>query len=181
MALNKVRAQIVSTIRRTWRNVGKLSVGTIRNRLMIAFILVVVISTSAISGITFVMGAKDGKQRVIDQLQSVATLKQAEVESWVNLLNVNMNLVVSGEENSGDVQTLNQSSPDGADYQAAYSRIMNRFDFISYNLKLFDELFIMDDSGTVRLSTIPAYQNQNHASEEYFTQGKLGPYIEQPS
>jgi len=181
MALNKIRAQIVSTIRRTWRNVGKLSVGTIRNRLMIAFILVVVISTSAISGITFVMGAKDGKQRVIDQLQSVATLKQAEVESWVNLLNVNMNLVVSGEENSGDVQTLNQSSPDGADYQAAYSRIMNRFDFISNNLKLFDELFIMDDSGTVRLSTIPAYQNQNHASEEYFTQGKLGPYIEQPS
>jgi signal transduction histidine kinase len=148
---------------------------------MISFIFVAILAAVAVSSITFILGVKDGRQHVINQLQSVVTLKQAEIESWVNLLNVNMNLVVSGEENSGDVQILNSTSQGGLDYQEAYNRILNRFDFISGNLKLFDELFIMDTDGVVRLSTNSAYQNQKHAVEDYFINGLKGPYIEQPS
>jgi len=148
---------------------------------MISFIFVAILAAAAVSSITFILGVKDGRQHVINQLQSVVTLKQAEIESWVKLLNVNMNLVVSGEENSGDVQILNGTSQCGLDYQEAYNRILNRFDFISGNLKLFDELFIMDTDGVVRLSTNSAYQNQKHAIEDYFINGLKGPYIEQPS
>jgi signal transduction histidine kinase len=170
--------QFIKQIRPTIRT---LSIGTIRTRLMIAFVLVVVLAAAAIISITAALGSRDGRQHVINQLQSVVTLKQAEIHSWVNLLNVNLNLVISGEENKNDVRTLDTASPDSPDYEAAYASIQGRFNFISSNLKLFDELFLMDTDGTVRLSTNPAFQNQKHPTENYFTQGMKGSYIEQPS
>lgn len=163
------------------RIIHTLNIGTIRARLMVAFILVVVLAVTAIAGVTVALGANSGRQHVVDQLQSVLTLKQAEIESWVNWLNVNLNLVIYSEENQNDVRTLNESSPNTADYSIAYTRIQDRFNFISGSMKLFDELFLMDTDGTVRLSTKPAYQNQQHATEDYFTQGMRGSYIEQPS
>jgi signal transduction histidine kinase len=48
-------------------------------------------------------------------------------------------------------------------------------------MNLFDELFLMDRDGVVRLSTRPAYEKQVHAIDNYFVQGMKVPYIEQPS
>jgi signal transduction histidine kinase len=168
-------------IRQKWKTRRPLSLGTIRARLMVTFILVVVLAVAAVAGVNLALGSKSGRQYVINQLQSVVTLKQAEIESWVNLLNVNLNLVISSEENQGDVRILNQSLQDSEEYQAAYTRIRDRFDFISRSMKLFDELFLMDTDGTVRLSTTPSFQYQKHFIDEYFVQGMKGPYIEQPS
>jgi signal transduction histidine kinase len=177
----RLMPNIIQFTKRIQRTLRTLSIGTIRTRLMISFILVVVLTAVAIIGITAAMGSRDGRQHVVNQLQSVVTLKQAEIKSWVHLLRVNLNLVISAEETQKDVRTLDISSPDNPNYKAAYASIQDRFNFISSNMKLFDELFLMDTDGTVRLSTNPAFQNQKHPTDEYFIQGIKGPFIEQPS
>ena len=161
----------MTIIWKKWRTHHTPGIGTIRARLMVTFILVVVLATAAIACVNLVLGSKSGRQYVVNQLQSVVTLKQAEIESWVNLLNVNLNLVISSEENQGDVRILNQSVPESEEYQTAYIRIWNRFNFISQNMKLFDELFLMDTDGTVRLSTTPSFQYQKHPMWKLFCPG----------
>lgn len=158
-----------------------MHLGTIHTRLLIAFILTVLLVAIAISSVTVVMGTRDGRQREIDQLESVVTLKQAEIKSWVRGLNINLNIVTSDIGELSDIRTLVQSQAGTQSYTSAYNRLQNRFKWAAGSMELFDELFLMDTSGKVILSTNKAHENEKHSIYDYFVEGLKGPYIQQPS
>ena len=93
-----------------------LGIKTIRTRLMLAFVLVVLVVAVAIGSVTMVIGARDGRQREISQLESVAALKQAEIESWVNWLHINLKIFISGEGELSDVRLLTSQTEVKQDY-----------------------------------------------------------------
>jgi signal transduction histidine kinase len=160
---------------------GLLGIRTIRTRLVVAFVLIVLLAAIAISSVTTVMGTRDGRQREISQLQSVVTLKQAEIESWVNWLHINLDIFVSGEDELSDVRLLTAGAAGDRDYEAAYNRLKNRIEWTARSMGLFEEIFLMDTDGAVRISTNAAHEKERHSTIDYFTEGMKGFYIQQPS
>jgi signal transduction histidine kinase len=158
-----------------------LRLGTIRARILIVFVLMVLLIVTAVSVVTVRLGTRDGIQREVDQLESVVTLKQAEIKSWVKSLKINLDIVTSDFGELTDIQTLIQDSVQTDNSHTALNRLHARFTWASDSMELFDELFLMDTSGRILISTNPAHENEKHSIYDYFTEGLKGYYIQQPS
>jgi hypothetical protein len=128
-----------------------------------------------------VLGTRSSAQREIGQLESVVTLKQAEIKSWVNWLSVNLEIVVSDENALSDILVLNQAEIGTEKYRAAYDSLLSRFEWSAESMGLFDELFLMDSSGRILISTNAGHENEKHSIYDYFLEGLKEPYIQQPS
>src|SRR5664280_2414403 len=97
---------------------------TIRNRLLLYCVFIVAFTAIAISIVTALLVSRDAHVRVVGQLTSVATLKQQEVDSWVGGLRLNLDIVLSAEAISADLNTLTQAVPSSVAYQAAHARVL---------------------------------------------------------
>ncbi len=73
-------------------------IGTIRSRLLIAFVSLVVFPVVATSAVSNILGANNLEQRTIAQLESVATLKEAELNTWVDNLQTDLALTLTGDK-----------------------------------------------------------------------------------
>ena len=154
---------------------------TIRNRLLLYCVFIVAFTAIAISIVTALLVSRDAHDRVVGQLQSVATLKQQEVDSWVGGLRLNLDIVLSAEETSADLHALTQASPDSAAYRAAHARVLRRFTWAANRMGLFEELFFMGPKGEVLLSTERGHEQQQLGMNDYFTEGMHNEYIQEPS
>ncbi len=77
--------------------------------------LTVVLTAVAISTVSFVLGSRDARDRVVGQLRSVATLKQQEIATWQGNLDLNLDIVLSSPTIATDLRTLAESpTPDTA-------------------------------------------------------------------
>ena len=163
------------------RRRGVPRIGGIRSRLLIAFVPIVLLAAFAISAVTVILGSTDARQRVVGQLESVATLKEAEITSWVSGLAVNLNIAISDPEVLNSVGVLTQGSAVEEDLNAAYALVRERFDWAAETLELFQEIFLMDVEGRLLLSTDPAHEGEVHSIYDYFTEGMKGYHIQHPS
>jgi signal transduction histidine kinase len=154
---------------------------TIRTRLLLFFVLIVIVTSGAISVVTVVLEFRDARDRVVAQLKSVATLKEQQVNSWIGGMSLNLDIVLSADSIPGDLRTLASGTPGTDSWSAAYSRVLQRFLWASNRMGLFDELFFMDGNGDVVLSTEQGHIKQRLGLNDYFLQGLKGEFIEQPS
>ena len=158
-----------------------LRLGTIRSRILIVFVLMVILVAAAISTVTVDLGTRDGVQSEVDQLESVVTLKQAEIKSWVNGLVINLDIVTSDFGELNDIQTLIRDSGESEEYANASFRLHGRFKWAADSMGLFDELFLIDPSGKIIISTELSHEGQNVSDSGYFVQGLKGSYIQPPA
>jgi signal transduction histidine kinase len=135
----------------------------------------------AISSVTMILGSRDGRQRVTAQLQSVVTLKEAEIKTWVNSLSINLNFIASDEIVSGEIKSLIRDRSQGIPENAPYNGLQSRLNWATQSMGSFEELFLLDTDGTVIVSTNPSHEKQRHAVDDFFTEGIKGSYIQQPS
>ncbi len=154
---------------------------TIRNRLLLYFVCLVVFTAVAIAGITVVIASRDAHERVVGQLKSVATLKQQQVDSWIGGLRLNLDIVLSEEGIERDLRTLTQTPPGSGRRDAAYRRVLHRFSWVATRVGLFEELFFMGPEGEVLVSTDRGHERQQLGMNDYFTEGIRGVYIQEPS
>ena len=159
----------------------KKRLGTIRTRLLITSVLMVLLAAVSISSVTVVLGNRAGQQREVDQLESVVTLKQAEMKSWVKGLRINLDIVTSDRGELNDILALTENAVGTDSYKTSYDRLQARFKWAAGSMDLFDELFLMDVNGKVLLSTNSSHENEKHSIYDYFIEGLKGPYIQQPS
>ena len=154
---------------------------TIRNRLLLYFVCVVVLTAVAVSATSVVIASRDAHDRVVGQLKSVATLKEQQVDSWIGQLRLNLDIVLSDEGVENDLRTLAAAPRGSARYEAAYRRVLRRFTWVSRRVGLFEELFFMGPRGQVLVSTDKGHERQQLGMNDYFTKGLSGPFIQQPS
>ena len=65
----------------------------LRNRILISFVIIAVISTSLLTGITIYLQLKNNQMTTYDKLETIANLKQEEITQWINSLKANMTLI----------------------------------------------------------------------------------------
>jgi signal transduction histidine kinase/HAMP domain-containing protein len=154
---------------------------TIRSRLLLSLVGVVALTAAAISAVTVVIQSSDARERVVGQLKSVATLKEQQVNSWIEGLELNLDIALSAEDITTDLHTLSVSAPGTGGHNAAHARVLRRFTRVSNRMGLFEELFFMGPEGQVLVSTDKSHERQQLAVNDYFTEGMKGRFIQEPS
>lgn len=158
-----------------------LRLGSLRTRLLVAFVLLVLLPSVAISAVTAVVSFRNGLQQVFNQLESVATLKEAEVEAFVNSLKSDLVIALSGQTTMQHVKVLLEEEPaDPEDAQEAYTELRTRFQQITKPTGQFDELFIMDLQGRVVLSNDISQEGRLYGYLPYFQEGLKGEHVYPP-
>ena len=141
--------------------------GSIRTRLLVAFIAVVLPLAAVVSAGTAVVSFQNAQEQVINQIESVATLKEAEIRIWLRSLQTN--LVTTGLRGDAIQHTfvLLQESQDSADYQDAYNHLIEYYRQIEL-AEQFDELFLMNRYRVAILSTDATQEYHMHGHQLYF-------------
>lgn len=155
-----------------------LQIGTIRTRLLVAFVLLVLLPSTIISFSAVTLGLQQGKQQVITQLKSVATLKQKQINTWLDNLHIHMAAVISPYKVDTLLEPVLTNEPDSANYQQAYHKLLLQFQDMVETTQLFEEVMVLDNQGRVILSTNPSSEGLVSAGQTYFWHGLQEPYTQ---
>ena len=156
---------------------------SIRRRLFVCFLLMVLLPAIAFAAVVTVVGYHAGRQQVIDQLDSVATIKEAELDTWVDNLQAELGvllLAIGPDESLRDI--LSPSTRLGASEEAR-GELRERLTAIVEQSQLIDAAFVMDLDSRVVLSSDPVQEGLIGApgSNVYFQEGLKGQYLQPPS
>jgi signal transduction histidine kinase len=154
---------------------------TIRNRLLVYFVSLVVLTAVAISATTFTIEARESRQRVVAQLKSVATLKEQQIASWTGELRLSLDIVLLEQGLATDLHALSPGKAAAGRRDAAYRRVQRRFTWVSRRAGLFEEVFFMGPTGTVLVSTDPGHEDQQLGANDFFIRGLRAQFIQEPS
>jgi GAF domain-containing protein/HAMP domain-containing protein len=155
-------------------------IGTIRTRLLIAFVGLVLLPVASIGGIVSTIGTTSTRQRAADYLRAIGALKIAEVKDWINSLQLDLKVEIARDAELGRLPTLLTRPADSAGYQAAYQGQHTRFQGTIDLRQNFEELMLLDPNGQVILSTDTAQEGKNFATEAFFKASLAGPHVNTP-
>lgn len=156
------------------------NLGSIRVRLLIIFVLLVLLPAAIIGTASGVGSLQAGRQQVIHQLESVVSLKESQINDWLETLQLQIELIVDldSEATLQDLGILLQGTPDAATYRAAYDTQLNRFQQVVGHD--FEELFLINLQGEVILSTEAAQEGKDYSRQAFFQEGLKKDYIQPP-
>jgi GAF domain-containing protein/HAMP domain-containing protein len=165
-----------------WQAIRVFRIGTIRTRLISAFMATALLSVAAVSVGSIVLGFRSGQQQVIRQLESVATLKEAEISTWLDRMQSDLAAVLIDEDNSVRLDLLLSVARDYYDvsYQSVRHGLRTSLGRLAAQMQHFEELFLMDLNGQVILSTDEAQEGKIYAHEAFFQRGLEDIYVEPP-
>jgi len=163
-----------------WLIASTLWSRSIRNRLLIGFGVIALLLAPAIGVFSAYRALQDGQDQVAAQLESVATLKEAEIQTWINTLQSHLVTWGTGPDTIPDIRAIQDESMTGSEYWDAYSRLSQQMRQLIYLTGLFEEMLLIDLQGEVILATNPTREGDDYSGETYFSQGMAGPYVEPP-
>jgi len=161
-----------------WQIGRAFRVGTIRTRLLIAFVGIVLLP-AVITGTTAgIVGVQSVQRRLFDQVETVASFKETAINTWVSDLHSNLDDVL-------DVSTTLFSrtvlqADDITLYQEMRDDLRRRFQTHIDRSGLFEELLLLDLQGEALVSTVETHEGTIHSSQPYFREGLKGAYVQPP-
>lgn len=151
---------------------------SLRTRLLstsIALVLIPVLITGAIATLISSQGLQN---EIYNQLESVATLKDNQIHTWLQSLQTNLDLVVATPDSLTNISTL-VTNPDSED--ANPTQVRNTLTGYKERSGYFTEIFIMDLDGRVAISTDENQEGKILKTQSFFHEGLLAPNITPPS
>jgi signal transduction histidine kinase len=143
--------------------------------LLIAFLSLAIVPLISISAVTTSRQYEHSREQILNQLTSVATLKEAEVKTWFNSLSPTIELLAADPRiRTSAGAMLNARSQTAASTQAALQ------DALGVRDGKFVELFMMDRQGLVTIATSSGRQGNSYDIQPFFQKGLYGPYTQSP-
>jgi len=150
--------------------------GTIRARLLVAFVMMALLPAVAIGVAAGIVGVQGVQQRLIGQIELVVMFKETEVNAWISSLQTDLDDVL--------VTTLFRrivlQASDITPYGDMCDELRERFQLHIPRTKLFEELFLLNLQGQVVLSTEVAQEGTIHSAQTHFQEGLKGAYVQPP-
>ncbi len=145
------------------------------------FLLLPVLSLVVAGVIVSTIAIQNARQAALDRLSAIATLKQSEISAWVATRQEELNFIVSSPNiRSKLLYVLDAPSQDPL-VAATQDQLQSYFSSIASKGSVFEELFLLDASGRVLLSTDPSQIGALHDQQAYFVEGRGGGYVQPPS
>lgn len=153
---------------------GKLT--SIRTKLIIISIALVVMPSLLILVGEVLIGFRAGRERAIAQLDSVATLKEAEIESRLYSLNNELTALVSGENlRYSRVVLRGDAHVEGELYAQAVTALQTAFADTVRREREVERIFLLNGDGRVIVSTEADQVGRNYKGYTFFNLGLKGP------
>ena len=152
---------------------------SLQTRLLLTSILLVLIPALITTLTSTYISSRGLTTDSFDQLESVATLKENQVRTWLNTLQTSLELVFSDQASVQRVANVINAEEDN---DVFIEKAKLRFDLGRYNglSGYFTEIFIMNTDGVVVLSTVKDQEGKIFSNQTFFSEGIKGPYINPP-
>jgi len=148
-------------------------------RLVTYFLALSAIGVTVTTVITLAIVRNALTRSIYDRLEAVATLKEDELNRWVNDQRDEIAYLVAAPDLRADVQILSSAEEDSAKYVAAHDSILELLVEEMESHPPFSEMFLMSSvGGKVLVSTEKGNEGQYRVSDSYYTQGRLDLYIQ---
>ena len=156
---------------------------SLRSRLLLLLILSALLPAAVIGVSASLLGANDAQVRLLSQLESVVTLKQAELNAWQESLSYNLLSLLPEEDELWLFESLFRGEEDLL-HGTAIERLTAGYNQNIARTGLFEEIFVLDAQGQVVLSTNPGQVGRRYASQSFFQNGQrslsLSPVVVAP-
>lgn len=163
-----------------WQAIRLIRIRTIRTRLLIAFTLLVLLPTAAVSTVSVVRGFQERQEQVRQQIDLVATVRERRVRDWAQTLQSELAAVISPNE-LNSVQQLVGTDVETQLRSSAYLDLQNHLSTLTEVHPWFEELSLIDSQGEVLVSSNSETEGTDVSNEAYFQQGLEGYYQLSPS
>jgi GAF domain-containing protein/HAMP domain-containing protein len=155
--------------------------GSIRSRLPFAFTMMALLLAGGIGASAIIVSGLTLQRQAVNQLESVATLKEAAIETWVEALQIELSTLLMSPDAIEHAATMAQRDPASpGQYDQAYHELHSRFQQTVALTGRFEELLLIDLTGRVVLSTNSNQEGRSRQSEAFFQRGLEAPYITPP-
>ncbi len=149
------------------------SLGT---RLLVVAMLLAVLPAVAMTVSSITTGLKNGRERVLEQFESIAALKEAGLRTWVQDLQKDL-LGLTGERVFRKAAARLAAAPDSDPLQREYAYLRERFMQMQALTNRYDEVFLISPEGIVVVSTDPIKEGEYRGLQPYFREGLLRPGV----
>ena len=141
---------------------------SIRTRLILAFILIVLLPMAFISAVLSISGSEGAHLQLSTQLETVVSFKESAILNWATTLKNELAGAMIGEYSQLYITALGRGPTDTTDRQLAGKALREHFRHLMIH---FDTLFLMDGSGRVAVSTEPGQEGLVYADQVFFRRG----------
>ena len=135
------------------------------------YMLLSLLTVTAVGFAVYFQAARSLQVAVFDHLRSVAVLKDASLNRWVDEQRRNLAFIAwlpEVQEQAGRLVNLPASDPD---YQQAHAVLDSYLAYVVSSVSDTEEIFFLNLDGLILLSTNPARENLQRASAPYFKNG----------
>ena len=118
-------------------------------------------------------------QSIYERLGAVSTLKEDELNRWLLDKKNEIVFLSNRSELNRNLLTLTIYDEDTSTYQTAHKELSTYLNLEARNLTSFQEIFLLSPvGGKVLASTIQGNEGQYRVSDSYYTQGRIGQYVQ---
>jgi GAF domain-containing protein/HAMP domain-containing protein len=148
-------------------------------RLVIYFLLLSVVVMGLVGYITFIRAREALKQSAFNKLSAIATLKEGELNRWIDDQRQDLLFISQLPEVRDQVEILLSHEPTEPEYQEAYASLSKSLLFIVATKPDLQEIFILTDvGGKIVVSTDKAHEGEYRVTSSFFTRGRLGTFVQ---
>ena len=150
---------------------------TLRTRLFIAFALLSLVPVIVIGTVATWISSRGLQNTAFHELESVAILKENEIQVWLDVLQTNLPLAFENRPIRQGILAILQNNP-----EQMIDQTRLRSELAGFNSKTgyFAEIFVMDKNGNIVLSTDGSQEGKIQANKDFFQNGLQGQYVSPP-
>jgi signal transduction histidine kinase/CheY-like chemotaxis protein len=154
------------------RLVFSIDLQSIRNRLILIFIFMVLVPAIVISFVNTKISLKHGFENAQQQLNTIANFKKERINNWIQSLKLDLENTLVDERLNWHVNVLLLKGDSlNLFRQTSYNKVQEEFNKHLKQTKNFEALFLIDKDGTVTFSTEEKRVNQNYRDTIFFKYG----------
>ncbi len=164
----------------SWINrlLAKLHFNTIRKQLLLIFVLITFLPILSASIGSFIVGYSNGKQTVVDQLESLLLLKEQKISGWYDNMVRELSDALDQEYIYDRIAVVLDLTNENYYLEYYFKSVRYRMQRFLLNAQYFTEISLLDLDGDVVLSTNVDQEGMNYADTTFFTSGLNGRTIQ---
>lgn len=150
---------------------------SIRTRLSVVFILIVLLPMAIISAVLAISGSEGARAQLAGELNMAASYKELAIRTWVDLLGYELRERVLGGNAFDQMKLLADGQHTGGDRLAALRIVEDRLSTAMKSARYFASVFLMNSEGAVIVSSEHSFAGRAFKNQDFFTKGFKQPGI----
>jgi len=148
-------------------------------RLVSYFLLLSLVTVSLVGYLAYTQATEALKLAVFDRLSALADVKEGELNRWVDDEVRSVVLIARLPDVRTQVRTLMSRPESDPSYETAHAALAAYLSALVSSEPELQEVFVLSDvGGKIIVSTQPSHEGQYRVTDRYFTQGKLGTFVQ---